>query len=255
MTSFEGRTAVVTGATSGIGEAIAIELARAGARTVLVGRDRERLDGVVAAAGGECRGVCVDLVDDEAPAAVVGEAVEEFGAIDVLVHSAGIYEPASLPGTPLEVFDRTLAINVRAPFALTQAALPHLSRNSSVVFVGSISGHVGFANEAAYAATKAAIDGLTRALAVELAPRGVRVNCVAPGFTASPMNARFREDAPDVVQRAVTSTLSRRLGRVEDVAAAVLFLASDAASQIYGVVLPVDGGYPVSSIQSGIGGG
>jgi glucose 1-dehydrogenase len=142
---------------------------------------------------------------------------------------------------------------VRAPFALTQAALPHLNRDSAVVFIGSISGHVGFANESAYAATKAAVDGLTRALAIELAPRGVRVNCVAPGFTSSPMNAVFREGSPDVIQRVVESTLSKRLGRVEDVAAAVLFVASDAASQIYGVVLPVDGGYPISSIQSGIG--
>lgn len=253
--AFDGKTIIVTGASSGIGEGIAVQFAKAGGRTVLVGRDDERLSTVAAQireAGGECVSVAVDLTSDTAPTAVVERATDSYGGIDVIVHSAGIYEPTPIATTPIEAFDRAYAINLRAPFALTQAALPHMAPGGTVVFIGSISGHAGFANESAYAATKAAVDGMTRALAVELGPtRGIRVNCVAPGFTASPMNARFRKGSPDIVQRAVQSTLSGRLGDVADVAAAVLYIAS--ASQVYGVVLPIDGGYPVSSIQSGIG--
>jgi NAD(P)-dependent dehydrogenase (short-subunit alcohol dehydrogenase family) len=253
--SFAGKTIIVTGASSGIGEAIATHFGRAGGRVVHTGRDPGRLEAVAAAirgAGGDCAAVAADLTADGGPQTIVDGALVAHGGIDVLVHSAGIYEPTPIATTPIDALDRAYEINVRAPFALTQAALPHLGAGSAVVFVGSISGHVGFANESAYAATKAAVDGMTRALAVELAAsRSIRVNCVAPGFTASPMNARFREESPDIVARAVDSTLSRRLGDVNDVAEAVLYLA--AASQVYGVVLPVDGGYPVASIQSGIG--
>lgn len=254
--SYAGKSIIVTGASSGIGEAIAAHFGRAGGRTVLTGRDTGRLEAVASGireAGGTCITVATELTSDDGPGAIVDATVTAFGDdIDVLVHSAGIYEPTPIATTPIEAFDRAYRCNVRAPYALTQAALPHMKPGSTVVFVGSISGHVGFANESAYAATKAAVDGMVRALSVELAvSSGIRVNCVAPGFTATPMNARFREGSPDVVARAVNSTLSRRLGDANDVAEAVLYLAS--ADQVYGVVLPVDGGYPISSIQSGIG--
>jgi NAD(P)-dependent dehydrogenase (short-subunit alcohol dehydrogenase family) len=142
--------------------------------------------------------------------------------------------------------------NVRAPFRLLQAALRHLEESGGVVvFISSISGHVGFANDSAYAATKAAVDALVRCLSIELAPRGVRVNAIAPGFTETPMNEKFRED-PSMVDRAVMSTPAGRLGKPYDIAAAVAFLASDAASYIHGAIIPVDGNYPTSSIQLGL---
>jgi NAD(P)-dependent dehydrogenase (short-subunit alcohol dehydrogenase family) len=254
--SVDGKTAIVTGASSGIGEAIAKAFASAGAKTVITGRDQSRLESVAAALDGGADAVLAvpcDLCADGGPAAIVDAAVARFGSIDILVHSAGIYEPTPLASSSLEQFDRAWAINVRAPFALTQAALPHLLQaRGTVIFVSSVSGRVGFANESAYAATKSAIEGLTRSLAIELGVDGVRVNAVAPGFTASPMNAKIRAEAPAVVDAAVRSTLSGRLGEVDDVAATVLFLASPRAKQIYGVSLPVDGGYPVSAIQAGL---
>lgn len=253
--SFEGKTIIVTGSSSGIGQEIARHFGRARGRVVATGRDAGRLEAVtreIRDVDGECTAVAADLTSDDGARTVVDAAVSAYGGIDVVVHSAGIYEPTPIATTPIDALDRAYRINVRAPYALTQAALAHMQAGSAVIFVGSISGHVGFANESAYAVTKAAVDGMTRALAVELAAsRGIRVNCVAPGFTASPMNERFRHDSPEVVQRAIDSTLSRRLGDVTDVAEAVLYMAS--ATQVYGVVLPVDGGYPVSSIQSGIG--
>ncbi len=179
-----GAVAIVTGASSGIGAEVARQLATAGARVVIVGRHRGRLERITAeveAAGGESLSVEADLVLEGGPDRVVEAAVERFGTIDILVHSAGIYEPGPLAALSAATLDRTWATNVRAPLRLTQAALPHLgAKGGSVTFISSISGRVGFANEAAYAGTKAAVEGMTRALAVELAPSGIRVNCVAP---------------------------------------------------------------------------
>jgi NAD(P)-dependent dehydrogenase (short-subunit alcohol dehydrogenase family) len=129
MGALEDKCAVVTGASSGIGTAIAHAMARAGARVVLVGRDADRLEvsrSEIEAAGGTACGVAVDLTDDAAPATIVDTAVERFGSLDVIVHSAGIFEPRPFEESSLESFDRQMDLNVRAPFALTQAAMPHL---------------------------------------------------------------------------------------------------------------------------------
>ena len=249
-----GKTAVVTGASSGIGEEIARQLARAGARVAVLGRDDTRTRAVaetIRAAGYEAHPIVADLLGDGVPDQVVREALDVFGRIDILVHSAGLYEPSPLVSTPIESFDRMWAINIRVPFVLTRSAAPHMHRGGVILFVSSISGHVGFANEAAYASTKGGLDAFTRSLAVELASAGLRVNGVAPGFTETPMNEEVRKNA-EIVEAAQANTLDGRLGRVEDIAASVCFLASDAADHIHGVILPVDGGYPVSRIQQGL---
>jgi NAD(P)-dependent dehydrogenase (short-subunit alcohol dehydrogenase family) len=173
--------------------------------------------------------------------------------LDILVSAAGIYKSQPIAETSSEDLDQVWAINVRAPYRLVQAALEHLQRDGgAVIFISSVTGHVGFANESAYAATKAALDGLVRALAVELAPWGIRVNGVAPGFTETPMNEAFRRHDEHLVERAIRCIPAGRLAQPRDIASAVAFLASEAASYIQGAIIPVDGNYPTSSMQLGI---
>jgi NAD(P)-dependent dehydrogenase (short-subunit alcohol dehydrogenase family) len=247
MTTFpdyrlDGRVAVVTGASSGIGAAIAEAMAQAGARIVLVGRDAERLSEVAAVCGADPVTLALDICAGDAPGQVVSRALEACGRIDSIVHSAGIFWPKPFPDSPVESLDAQWAINVRAPYAITHAAEPHLREGSSVIFISSIAGHQGFPQSAAYCATKGAIEMLVRSLATEFAPRGVRVNAIAPGNIHSPMNAEFMK-SPEYEQSMIDQTPAGRVGVVEDVAPAVVFLASDAGRYIHGVSLLVDGGW------------
>jgi NAD(P)-dependent dehydrogenase (short-subunit alcohol dehydrogenase family) len=239
--SLEGKVAIVTGASSGIGFSIAEAMSEAGAKVVLVGRDEERLRRCAE----RCREhlvVAVDLIVDDAPARIVTETLSAFGAVDSIVHSAGIFWPKPLAEAPLEDFDMQWRVNVRAPYALTQAALPHLQRDSSVTFVSSIAGQVAFPNSAAYCATKGAIEQLTKALAVELSPVGVRVNAIAPGNIRTPMNEELLK-SKEYEQMYLDGTPYGRVGVVEDIAPLAVFLASDAARYIHGESILVDGGW------------
>jgi NAD(P)-dependent dehydrogenase (short-subunit alcohol dehydrogenase family) len=249
-----GASALVTGGTSGIGAEVARQLAQAGATVAVVGRDEARLAsmGQYSAPGAaKIHPIEADLTDETACREVAGRTKELFATLDIVVHAAGVFVPRPFDKTTREDLAQALAANVVGPFTLTQALLPQLRTGSTIIFVSSVAGHVGLTREAAYSASKAAVEGLTRALAVELADRGIRVNCVAPGFTATPMNEKFRKRDSSLVARAEQATMAGRLGRPEDIAAAVLFLASPAASFIWGAVLPVDGGYPVSDVQIG----
>jgi NAD(P)-dependent dehydrogenase (short-subunit alcohol dehydrogenase family) len=241
----DSRTAVVTGGSSGIGAAIAAAMADAGARVLLVGRDESRLASVagrIRERGGTCETLSVDLTTDAGPKVAVDAALAAFGSLDVLVHSAGIFWPKPFEETSLRDLDQQWEINVRAPFALSQAALPSLRSGASIIFVSSIAGYVGFPNSTAYCATKGAIELLTRALAVELAPRGIRVNVIAPGTIRTHMNEHLLAN-PDYERAMLEATPSRRIGEVEDVAALAVFVASDAASFMFGSSLLVDGGW------------
>jgi NAD(P)-dependent dehydrogenase (short-subunit alcohol dehydrogenase family) len=243
--SLDGKVAIVTGASSGIGAAIAEALAGADASVVLVGRDGERLDTVrdrIAAAGGTASAVIADVTDEAAPQRIVDAALEAYGGVDCIVACAGVFLLAP-PDESLELLDRQWLTNVRAPFALAVAALPELRRRrGSIVFLSSIAGQVGFPTASAYCATKGAIEMLTPSLAVEEAPNGVRVNAIAPGNIETPMNAHLMAD-PGYLQAMLDATPMGRNGRAPEIAPLVVLLASDTSSYTTGASVLVDGGW------------
>jgi NAD(P)-dependent dehydrogenase (short-subunit alcohol dehydrogenase family) len=239
------KTAIVTGASSGMGAASAILMASAGARVALVGRDATRLQAVhaqITEDGGEALIVQAELESLDAPAAIVDATVAEFGPIDSLVHSAGLYEPAPIDEATLESYERQFAVNVRAPYLLTQAALRQMRDGGSIVFLSSTVAHVGFPACAAYSATKGAVEAMARSLAAELTPR-IRVNIVAPGFVLTPMVTSQIDANPDMEPWLVSNTPVGFVGRAEHIANSVAFLCSDAAVYAQGSTITVDGGW------------
>jgi short-subunit dehydrogenase len=192
MSAFQGQAAVVTGASGGIGEAIAIELARAGARLLLSGRSAEKLDRVAARArtfSAEVTTFAADLADDDQVRALAAGALTAFGGVDLLIHSIGLFRGGSFAASPVADLDRQLRINVHVPYLLTQSLLPSLAaRRGQVAFVNSSAGfHPARAGWAAYSASKHALRALADGLREEVNPQGVRVLTVFPGRTATPM--------------------------------------------------------------------
>ena len=243
--SLTGKVAIVTGASSGIGAAIAEAMGEAGAQVVIVGRDAERL-GVTAGRLRECGAsvheVVTDITEDGAAHAVVDAAVGEFGAVDVLVNSAGLFLLGP-PDESLDLLDRQWPTNVRAPFALAVAALPELRRRrGAIIFLSSIAGKVAFPTASAYCATKGAIELLAKCLAVEEGPNGVRVNAIAPGNVETSMNAHLMDD-PDYKRAMLEATPLGRNGRPADIAPLAVLLASDHSGFTTGASLVVDGAW------------
>jgi NAD(P)-dependent dehydrogenase (short-subunit alcohol dehydrogenase family) len=245
---------LVTGATSGIGHAVAAALARQGAAVVLVGRSHTRLERALAQLDGKehHRLVVADLADDEQVTKLARVAIEDGAPLDGLIHCAGTFELARFEKVGMADLDQTWAINARAPFRLTQALCSSLRDGAAIVFVTSVSAHVGMAGQTAYAMTKGALEAFARALAVELAERSIRVNTVAPGYVATAMNAKYRQGTGVAEERA-SAALAGRLGAAEDIASAVVFLVSEEASFVNATTLHVDGGYPIAEVQRGIG--
>ena len=241
-----GKSVLITGASSGMGEEAARALAAAGAEVTIVGRNEERLEAnrkTIDEAGGTAHAVVQDLTEDGGPARIVDEAVKAMGGIDVLVNVAGIMELGSFQDHTPEMFDRMFGTNVRAPFLVTQAALPHLKKSSgALIFFSSIAAHMAFPDSTVYSATKGAIEGLVRQLTVELGPQGIRVNAVSPGEIVTPMNDDFYEQYPEFMDEAKDFTPAGRLGYPDDVAPTIVYLASDAAKFVYGVSIVIDGG-------------
>ena len=237
------RVAIVTGASRGIGRAVAKRLAADGAAVVAAARS-DGADAVAAeirAAGGRSVGVRVDVTDPERIEAMVRTALDDYGRIDVLVNNAGIVrDRLALRMTPAD-WDAVVATNLTAAFACARAVLRPMirQRGGRIVNVGSVVGRMGNAGQANYAASKAGLEGFTRALAREVASRGITVNVVAPGMIDTDMTAGLNESA----QAAMLAQIPMgRFGTTDDVAGAVRFLASDEAAYVTGHVLAVNGG-------------
>ena len=247
--SFNGKSVIVTGATSGIGRAAALAFARAGASVVLVGRDAGALAEVGArvGAGGIARVTCeADVTARDAPSKIVDAAVASFGGLDVLVNAAGIIASGTLTATDDAAWDAMMAVNLRAPFRLMREAAPHLARRKgSIVNVSSVNGLRSFPGVLAYCSSKAGLDHLTRCAALELAADGVRVNAVNPGVTVTNLHRRSGMDEEKYaafLERSKTTHPLGRPGQPDEVAELILFLASERAGWMTGETIPIDGG-------------
>lgn len=239
----KGQIAIVTGAGSGIGEATARLLVNRGDQVLMVGRDSERLRAAREAIGVASTEILpVDVTNDAAPEQIVQAAVDRWGHVDILINNAGTYRRGSFAALPLSDFDVTFNVNVRAPYALTRAVLPAMSPGgSSIVFVGSNLTRYGKPGAGSYAASKAAVESLTKTLAVELGPVGIRVNAVSPGMTHTEMTAGNFSDE-ERLNLLISMSPVGYLGEPDDIANAIGFLTSDAARYINGSAVVVDGG-------------
>jgi 3-oxoacyl-[acyl-carrier protein] reductase len=239
------KTALVTGASRGIGRASALALAKAGARVLVhYGRGKAEAEAVVReiqAAGGHADAVSGDLAAADGPAKLAALVRGMVGdRLDVLVANAGISKAATIEDTTVEDFDRLFAVNVRAPFFLVQQLLPVLSRDSSVILVSSLGAHSAVGTLSAYSATKGAVDTLVKHFAAALGGRGVRVNAVAPGVVETDMSSFAKTESGRDFTLGIQAL--KRVAQPDDIGGAVAFLASDEARWITGHTLRVDGG-------------
>ncbi|MFG6199776.1 SDR family NAD(P)-dependent oxidoreductase [Nonomuraea sp. JJY05] len=248
MKTLDGKVAIVTGGASGIGRATALLFAREGARVVVADLDAAGADATVAriaAEAGEAIAVQADVSDPEDCRRVVGAAVEIFGGLHVLFNNAGIIRRTTALDLDVEEWDRVMAVNVRSVFLMCKHAIPAMTEGGSIVNTGSGWGLKGGANAISYCASKAAVVNMTRALAIDHAKAGIRVNSVNPGDTDTPMlrdEARQLGEDWAAFQSDAADRPMGRPGTPDEIAHAVLFLAGDAAGYITGSALVVDGG-------------
>jgi NAD(P)-dependent dehydrogenase (short-subunit alcohol dehydrogenase family) len=245
MKRFEGKVAVITGGNSGIGLASAERLHREGARVAISGRNAKTLDAAIGALGGDALAVQADVAKLADIDRLFSIVTSKLGKVDVLFANAGVGKFASYAASPEALFDELFAINVKGVYFTLQKAIPHLNDGASVVLNTSIAASKGAENMGIYAATKAAVRSFARTAAAELQARNIRVNAVAPGPIATPIFDRSGMTAEQIegFKAGISARVPmRRMGRPEEIASAVAFLASDDASYITGVELNVDGG-------------
>jgi len=246
MGKLQGKIALVTGATSGIGLETARLFAAEGAQLIVHGRDRERLASTAAELGASTLAVrgSVENADDRKQ--LMSEIEHRFGALDILFANAGIFQPVMIPDIDEASFDAMFNINVKGAFFTVQSALPLLRAGSSVIFNTSAMIHIGVPSSGMYVATKAALRSLVRVLAAEIGPRGIRFNTVSPGSIITPLHGHsgLEGEARDQVAGAILSrTPAGRFGNADEIAKAALFLASDDSSYVQGEEIVVAGGW------------
>jgi len=245
-----GRRAIVTGGSRGLGQAMAEALASAGAEVALTARDaaslHETLDRI-GAAGGKARGFSLDVLDTEAIGDVIATAAEALGGLDILVNNAGYEEIRPSLEVDDALWERIVSTNLKGAFFCAQAAARVMAKQKrgAIVNLCSLTSYVGVPTAVPYGSSKSGLLGMTRALAVEWAPLGIRVNALAPGYFRTAMTDVFYQDAG--WQEAMLAKIpQRRFGRMEDLSGALLFLASDASAYVTGQCIPVDGGFLAS---------
>ena len=239
------KIAIITGGASGIGFAIALKFTRHQIRTIVIGRDQKKLDDAKKALGSLCEPIAYDLNMLSGIPQLAETLFHRFGRIDILVNNAGINLKKEFTDVTDEEFQKIQLTNVNSVFALSREVIRRMldqKTGGAIVNISSMASQYGLPKVIAYTASKAAIEGMTRAMAVELSPQGIRVNCIAPGFIATEMSAKALNGDPGRMEKVMSRTPMGYLGTPADIGEAALFLASDEARYITGVVLPVDGG-------------
>jgi NAD(P)-dependent dehydrogenase (short-subunit alcohol dehydrogenase family) len=238
------KIAIVTGGGSGLGFAIAQKFIQQGITTVIAGRDQEKLNRAKESLGELCYAIPCDLSDLSSIPVFVQTVLDQFGQIDILVNNAGINLKKEFTEVSDGDFASVLTTNVNAVFAMSREVVKHMQAKGSgnIINISSMAAQYGLPKVIAYSASKTAIDGMTRAMAVELSPKGIRVNAIAPGFIYSAMTEKALNSDPERKAKVFGRTPMGHMGQPEDIGEAAYFLASDAAKYITGVVLPVDGG-------------
>jgi NAD(P)-dependent dehydrogenase (short-subunit alcohol dehydrogenase family) len=247
--TFAGKVALITGGTSGIGREAALEFARAGAKVALAGRRSSEGNAVaaeIAAAGGEALFVQTDIAQEDQVRRLVEATMQRFGRLDIAFNNAGVEQASPLVEFTEEAYRKVFDINVLGVFLSLKYEIPAMlkSGGGSIINTSSVLGHIGAPGSAIYIASKHAVEGITKTAALELAEQGIRVNAVAPGAIATAMIDRFvGEEGSDMRSKVASLHPMGRIGETREVVAAVLYLASEAASFTTGTSLPLDGGY------------
>ena len=238
------QVAIVTGGASGIGLAIVEAFAKQNIFTIIIGRDEAKLAAIKNQLGNRCTTISFDLNNLKSIPQLIENIVTEHGNIDILVNNAGINQKKEFIDVTDEDFERILLTNTTSLFAISREVVKQMlpQKKGCIINISSMAAQYGIPKVIAYTASKSAIDGMTKAMAVELSPNGIRVNAIAPGFIGTAMSAKALDADPERKHKALSRTPMGYLGETADIAAAAVFLASDAAKYITGVVLPVDGG-------------
>lgn len=238
------KVAIVTGGGSGLGLAIAKKFVASGITTVIVGRDENKLSDAKQTLGEGCETAACDLSDLKSIPPLVEKVFNRFGRIDILVNNAGINYKKEFTEVTDEDFQRIMATNVNAVFAISREVVKCMKEagGGSIINISSMAAQYGLPKVIAYSASKTAIDGMTRAMAVELAQYGIRTNAIAPGFIYSDMTATALNSDPERKAKVFSRTPMGKMGQPEDIGEAAYYLATDASKYVTGVVLPVDGG-------------